>query len=245
MKKLILFVLFLFPLFGVLQAQTPTDAVMMEQRKSCFALMYDMGSWDHYWEGDYLITNGNVGTLTRRTIMPMIAIGLHEKVNLIITSPHVKTESKEPNGGKQAGVSGMQDIGVSLKAELLKKQIGLAKLAVLNMAIMDAGISCWDAKYFYHYPRPIQAIPGFKTILGTPNFPSYSSGHSTFSSAACDVLSYIFPNEAAQCEKWAFEAAESRVYGGIHYRFDSEVGLTQGKNVARYTIDIAKIDGAD
>jgi hypothetical protein len=118
-------------------------------------------------------------------------------------------------------------------------------LAYMNMAIMDAGISCWDTKYYYHYPRPIQAIPGFKTILGTPNFPSYTSGHSTFSSAACDVLSYIFPAEAAQCQKWANEAAESRIYAGIHYRFDAEVGITQGSAVARYTIDRAKIDGAD
>ena len=118
-------------------------------------------------------------------------------------------------------------------------------LAYMNMAIMDAGISCWDTKYFYHYPRPIQAIPGFKTILGTPNFPSYTSGHSTFSSAACDVLSYVFPAEAAQCEAWALEAAESRIYGGIHYRFDSEVGIQQGKDVAAYTIDRMRLDGAD
>ena len=118
-------------------------------------------------------------------------------------------------------------------------------LAYMNMAIMDAGISCWDAKYFYHYPRPIQAIPGFKTILGTPNFPSYTSGHSTFSAAASEVLSYIFPAEASQCEAWAVEAAESRIYGGIHYRFDAEVGIQQGKDVAAYTIDRMKLDGAD
>ena len=118
-------------------------------------------------------------------------------------------------------------------------------LAYLNMAIMDAGISCWDAKYYYHYPRPIQTIPGFKTIAGTPNFPSYTSGHSTFSAAGAEVLSYIFPNEAAQCKAWAEEAAESRIYGGIHYRFDSEVGLDQGRKVAQYTINKAKADGAD
>jgi hypothetical protein len=118
-------------------------------------------------------------------------------------------------------------------------------LAYMNMAIMDAGIACWDTKYYYHYPRPIQSIPGFKTILGTPNFPAYTSGHSTFSSAASEVLSYIFPAEASQCERWAREAAESRIYAGIHYRFDAEVGISQGKNVAKYTIDIAKVDGAD
>lgn len=118
-------------------------------------------------------------------------------------------------------------------------------LAYMNMAIMDAGIACWDAKYFYHYPRPINAIPGFKTILGTPNFPSYTSGHSTFSAAAAAVLSHIFPQDATQFDAWALEAAESRIYAGIHYRFDSEVGLTQGKNVAAYTITKAQNDGAE
>ena len=118
-------------------------------------------------------------------------------------------------------------------------------MAYMNMAIMDAGISCWDAKYYYHYPRPIQTIPGFKTILGTPNFPSYTSGHSTFSAAASTVLSYVFPQEKALCEKWANEAAESRIYGGIHYRFDAEVGITQGKAVAEYALEKMKNDGAD
>ncbi len=117
--------------------------------------------------------------------------------------------------------------------------------AYLNMAIMDAGISCWDAKYYYHYPRPIQTMPGFKTILGTPNFPSYTSGHSTFSAAAAEVLAYIFPAEASYCKDWAREAAESRIYGGIHYRFDAELGLEQGKKVAEYTVNKAKLDKAD
>jgi hypothetical protein len=117
--------------------------------------------------------------------------------------------------------------------------------AYLNMAMMDGGISCWDAKYFYHYPRPIQQIPGFKTIAGTPNFPSYTSGHSVFSASAAEVLAYVFPSEASQVRAWAIEAAESRIYGGIHWRFDAEVGTTQGKNVAKYTIDRAKQDGAD
>jgi hypothetical protein len=115
--------------------------------------------------------------------------------------------------------------------------------AYMNMAIMDAGISCWDVKYYYHYPRPIQAIPGFKTILGTPNFPAYTSGHSTFSGAAAEVLAYFFPDDASQFRKWAEEAAMSRVYGGIHYRFDAEDGLEQGQNVARYSVSRAKLDG--
>lgn len=118
-------------------------------------------------------------------------------------------------------------------------------MAYLNMAIMDAGISCWDAKYYYHYPRPIQTIPGFKTIAGTPNFPSYTSGHSVFSAAGAEVLAYIFPEEATLVRGWAEEAAISRVYGGIHWTFDATVGTTQGIEVAKYTIHRAASDGAD
>lgn len=117
--------------------------------------------------------------------------------------------------------------------------------AYMNMAIMDAGIGCWDAKYYYHYPRPIQTIPGFKTILGTPNFPAYTSGHSTFSAGAATVLAYMFPEKADFCHAWAEEAAVSRIYGGIHYRFDAEVGIAQGRQAGQYAVDVAKVDGAD
>lgn len=117
--------------------------------------------------------------------------------------------------------------------------------AYLNMAMMDAGIACWDSKYYYHYPRPINVIPGFKTIAGTPNFPSYPSGHSSFSAAASGILSYMFPEEAAYCHDWALEAAQSRVYGGIHWNFDATGGTTQGYQVADHVLAIARTDGAD
>lgn len=117
--------------------------------------------------------------------------------------------------------------------------------AYLNMAMMDGGISCWDAKYYYHYPRPIQKIAGFKTIAGTPNFPAYPSGHSVFSAAGGEVLAYIFPNEASLVRSWAKEAAISRIYGGIHWSFDATNGTKQGVEVASFTINKAQNDGAD
>lgn len=117
--------------------------------------------------------------------------------------------------------------------------------AYMDMAMMDAGIACWDAKYYYHYPRPIEQIPGFETIAGTPNFPSYTSGHSMFSAAAAEILAYVFPAEATKFRDWAKEAAISRVYGGIHYRFDAEAGTDAGIEVAQYTLAKAKLDGAD
>lgn len=117
--------------------------------------------------------------------------------------------------------------------------------AYMNMAVMDAGICCWDTKYYYHFPRPSQLIPGFKTILGVPNFPSYTSGHSSFSAAAATVLGHFFPADRSTLNAWAEEAALSRLYGGIHYRFDSEVGLEQGRTVAEFALDVARRDGAE
>ena len=138
------------------------------------------------------------------------------------------------------------EIATSIIVEQKLNPIRTARImAYMNMAIMDGGISCWDAKYYYHYPRPIQNIAGFKTILGTPNFPSYTSGHSVFSAAAADVLAYFFPSHAQSVNEMAKEAAVSRIYGGIHWAFDASAGLTQGKAVAKYSIDLAKKDGAE
>lgn len=117
--------------------------------------------------------------------------------------------------------------------------------AYLGTTLMDAGISCWDTKFYYHYPRPAEAIPGFKTLIGVPNFPAYTSGHSTFSGAAAEVLAYIFPAEAAYLQAQAKEASESRIISGIHYRFDCEVGLTSGKNIGGMAVETAKADKAD
>jgi hypothetical protein len=118
-------------------------------------------------------------------------------------------------------------------------------LAYMNMAMEDAGIACWEAKYHYHYPRPIQTIPGFKTILGTPNFPSYTSGHSMFSAAGAQVLDHIFPAETATIDGWAEEAAVSRIYGGIHYRFDCDAGITAGHQVGQLAVDRMILDGGE
>ncbi len=118
-------------------------------------------------------------------------------------------------------------------------------MALINMSLMDAAIVCWDTKYFYYNPRPTQLNPAIKTLTGIPNFPAYISGHSTFSGAAAGILSYIVPEKAAQYEAMAKEASMSRIYGGIHFRSDCEVGLVVGKNISNYAVQRAITDGAD
>lgn len=127
-------------------------------------------------------------------------------------------------------------------------------LAKVGIAENDASIVCWRAKFETNLLRPVTFIhayidPAWMSSIGTPPFPSYTSGHATFSGAAAAILSteigsqvsfadsskirdgfqprsFTSFNEAAQ------EAAVSRLYGGIHYRFDNDNGFTCGQLIA-------------
>jgi membrane-associated phospholipid phosphatase len=145
---------------------------------------------------------------------------------------------------------------------------GNARLfALLNMAMADAAISAWDAKYFYHFWRPVTAIrngntdgnpattpdPLWSSFIVTPPFPDYTSGHSTFSGAAATVLAIFYGTDDvsfttgsdgvpgvtrsfASFSAAAGEAADSRLYGGIHYRSANEDGLAVGIEIGEWTV---------
>ncbi|MCS6929100.1 MAG: vanadium-dependent haloperoxidase [Saprospiraceae bacterium] len=117
-------------------------------------------------------------------------------------------------------------------------------MALVNTALHDAGVTCWDVKYHYMIMRPTEADRSVKTSTSIPNFPAYTSGHSTFSAAAAEVLSYLFPDHASDLQSMAREASLSRIYGCLHYRFDCEVGLEAGKKVAYYAIQRGRTDGS-
>ena len=118
-------------------------------------------------------------------------------------------------------------------------------MALLNMSLMDAAIICWATKNYYYNPRPTQLNPNIKTLTGIPNFPSYISGHSTFSGAAATILGHIIPERATAYNAMAQEASMSRMYGGLHFSSDCSVGLIVGKNVGSYAIKRALTDGAE
>ena len=115
--------------------------------------------------------------------------------------------------------------------------------ALLNLAMADAAICAWDAKYCFDFWRPVTAIrnadqdgnpatepdPTWNSFIVTPPFPDYVSGHSTFSSAAATVL--------ASFSAAAEEAAVSRLYGGIHFRTANEDGLQSGLNLGRCVVE--------
>lgn len=162
--------------------------------------------------------------------------------------------------GTYAPAGHWNEIATGLLREEQRDLVSEAKLlAELNVAIADAGIAMADAKYTYWFWRPIAAIrlgdgtfiaqPNWTPLLETPNHPSYVSGHSAFSGAAASVLTAAFGVRAFQAgspgtpgqtrsfasfEQAAEEAANSRLWGGIHFRFDNDDGLVMGRAVGAW-----------
>lgn len=115
--------------------------------------------------------------------------------------------------------------------------------ALLNVALYDSAVACWDAKYAYWALRPVQLDAMFQPLFSTPEHPSYPSGHSCLSAAAAAVLGYLFPHDASRFEALASEASESRLWAGIHFRSDLVAGRALGRRVAERVIERARIDG--
>jgi membrane-associated phospholipid phosphatase len=139
-------------------------------------------------------------------------------------------------------------------------------LAELNVALADAAIAAWDAKYTYDFWRPVTAIrladtdgnaataadPDWVPLITTPNHPDYVAGHATFSAAAATILTDAFGAQAfsatsvtlpgvtrsfASFADAAAEAGWSRIYAGIHFRSAVEDGLALGQAVGDWVLD--------
>jgi len=130
--------------------------------------------------------------------------------------------------------------------------------ALTSIALFDGFISCWDEKYRSNYARPEtiinEKISGdWHPYIQTPPFPSYTSGHSTISAAAAEVMTSIFGDkmsftdtsllefgianrEIKSFRAAAQEASISRLYGGIHYKFDLDSGNAMGKRVGELIV---------
>lgn len=152
---------------------------------------------------------------------------------------------------------------------LRQENASLAQAAItyarLGMAVADAFIACWEAKYTFNRVRPITYIQqvidptwnasAITDPVLTPPFPEYPSGHATEAGAMATVLSAIFgenyaftdasqlrlgfaPRRYASFWQAAEEAATSRLYGGIHFRTSNVQGLAQGRCVAQYVNQI-------
>ena len=146
--------------------------------------------------------------------------------------------------------------------EGLDAPLDLAAEAYARVGIgeSDAFISCWASKFHYNLLRPITYInnvidPAWESVLETPPFPAYTSGHSNDVGASSTIMTALFgdgfpitdhtndergfaPRSYGSFFEAADESAISRLYGGIHYRFDIEQGVEQGRCVGRAVNDL-------
>lgn len=113
---------------SIATAQTPTDYLTMNKGELCVGVFYTQDTWDEYWEGTLKRVNANIGTLTRQTVLPMFALGLTDRINLMGALPWMKTEA---SGGQVKGAQGLQDLGLWVKARLIEKPLGPGDIGLL------------------------------------------------------------------------------------------------------------------
>jgi hypothetical protein len=156
----------------------------------------------------------------------------------------------------------MNIVGIGAKAAKADFKTTVAAYAETAIALFDAFISCWDEKYRSNYVRPETEInkidDTWQPYIQTPPFPSYTSGHATNSAAAAEVMTHWFGDnlsftdtsllefgiknrEIKTFRGAAAEAAMSRLYGGIHYRFDNENGAIAGKKLGELIVSRLKL----
>jgi membrane-associated phospholipid phosphatase len=135
-----------------------------------------------------------------------------------------------------------------LRSEIAARRLGPVRAAraqaLASVAMYDAFVACWDAKFHYWLERPVTADTSLRPVFPTPPFPSYPSGHSTISSAVAEVFAELFPDSAAAYRQRGVDASLSRVYAAVHYRFDVDAGDSLGVRVGRAVVARARGDGA-
>lgn len=133
---------------------------------------------------------------------------------------------------------GERDAGHPVAGQGLSARETARVMAAMNVAIFDALVACWHAKLRHWTPRPVTVIrdaldAAFTPHIATPGFPAYPSGHAMISGAASEVLAAYAPAQRAPIETAAAEAAQSRLYGGIHFRSDNDEGLAAGRRIGQ------------
>jgi membrane-associated phospholipid phosphatase len=119
-----------------------------------------------------------------------------------------------------------------LAADKMSTPSAARVLAFLAAAMHDSHIASHDAKYTWWYIRPSQADPTIVPVVNDPAHPSYPSNGAAVWGVAAEVLAHFFPKDAARLRAMAAEASISRLYAGIHYRFDIEAGIQIARRLA-------------
>jgi len=157
----------------------------------------------------------------------------------------------------------MSITGIAAQKSGADFQTTAAAYAKTAVALFDAFIQCWNIKYTYNTLRPETAInkyfdANWRPHLQTPPFPEYTCGHCTISASAAEALTSVFGDNFAYTDttelefgiksrsftsfrQAAVETASSRFYGGIHYKYSTEVSHDMGEQIGRLVADRIKL----
>lgn len=169
--------------------------------------------------------NLDAGSVTPAGVWMKLALALLSEADALTSAP------------AEQGARVANDLARQADGELARAGRGLRMLRELTAAMHDANIASWTIKLRDWSERPVTAVrreldPQFVPVVTTPGHPSYVSGHATLSAAAAAVLAHHLPQHRASLMQRAQEAADSRLWGGIHFRSDNEEGLKLGASVA-------------
>lgn len=124
----------------------------------------------------------------------------------------------------------------------LPNQLQARALTFLNIAMYDAMIATWDAKYAYNRPRPTVVDSSLTAAVPVPNSPSYPSEHAAAAGAAATLLAHLYPADAQKFMDMADEAGKSRILAGVQFPSDVQAGMDLGRRVAALTIARSDVD---
>jgi len=130
---------------------------------------------------------------------------------------------------------------------IAQHHIGAARaarlFAVLNIAMMDTHVACWDRKYTYWEIRPWMLDPLITTPRGQPHHPANPSGHACAGGAGSGVLAGFFPAIGDSLSGLGSEEGFSTVLSGVHFRFDVDEGLLIGHTIAERVLRVHDLGG--
>jgi len=151
------------------------------------------------------------------------------------------TERDARAGDGQAAIGQWMEVNFEFVAERAKDPPAASRAyGLLSVAMYDAVVATWHAKYRYRRKAPDAA----GALLEAGPEPSYPSEHAAVAGAASRVLAYLYPERpAARLEAMADRAARARVEAGVSYPSDARAGLDLGRRVADAVIARARRDG--
>lgn len=114
--------------------------------------------------------------------------------------------------------------------------------AVLNIAMMDTHIACWDRKFTYWEIRPWMVDPLITTPRGQPHHPANPSGHACAGGAGSGALAGFFPAKRDSLFALGNEQGFSTVLSGVHFRFDVDKGVQIGRAIASQALAVRDLD---